>query len=222
MVFQAIDTQLVLDSVNRFANANSIQLDLKYHGKGIYKGQFGETIEGPDGSPIRPMLFLRNINDGGHAFMIGVGLYRFVCANGLVVGESFYNQRIIHREGPTMNDFLMNLDNRLNNAFQIAAEDFTDSIVSLQQKELTDNQGLAIIGSLGLPQGIEQYSQHYWLNPQRISEQPRNLWTLYNVVNEMNRKRSNAVNVEMNRELSLLQNIELLYDHEQYLARVAA
>ena len=222
MTFQAIDTQLILDSVNKFASVNGIDLSLKYHGKGVYKGQFGETIEGPDGSKIRPMLFLRNVNDGGHAFMVGVGLYRFVCTNGLVVGDSFYNQRIIHREGPKMQDFLMNLDDRLNNAFQMAAIDFTDAIVSLQSKELTDNQGLAIIGSLGLPQGIEQYSQHYWVNPQRIEDQPRNLWTLYNVVNEMNRRRSSAANVELTRELPLLQNIELLFDHEQYLVRKAA
>jgi len=219
MTFKAIDTQLVIDTATRAATNNGIQLDLQYHGKGIYKGRFGDYVMDPSGSAIQPLLFLRNINDGGHAFMIGVGLYRAVCANGLVVGEDFYSQRIIHREGPTIDEFLNNLDQRLNNAFAISASDFTDTMERLASTQLTDRQAFNIIYSLNIPESIKSYAWHYWLNPIRKEEDARTLWTLYNVLNEMNRRRTTSVSVELDRELTLLQNIDALHTHNMFLER---
>lgn len=222
MTFKAIDTQLIIDTANRTAANNGLDLKWSQSGGGIFRGRFGDTIVDPSGSRIQPMLFLRNINDGGHALMVGVGLYRFVCANGLVVGDNFYSQRVIHREGPTLEDFISNLEIRLNRAFEVGADAFTDSIEKLANTAITDIQGLNIIASLGLPDGINRYAQYYWVNPARPEEQSRNLYTLYNVVNEMNRRRSGSEKQEFNREISLLQNIEALYDHEQFLLRKAA
>lgn len=221
-MFKAIDTQLIIDTAINSASKSGIDLKITHHGKGIFKAKFGDHAIDPSGSAIQPLLFLRNINDGGHAFMIGVGLYRAVCANGLVIGEDFYSQRIIHREGPTMESFLANLDSRLTSAFEISTSNFTDTMERLANTEITDSQALSIISSLPMPGSVLHNARHYYFNPIRKEEEARNLWTLYNVLNEANRRRTSSATVELNREMTLLQNIDALYEHEMFLNRIAA
>jgi hypothetical protein len=53
--------------------------------------------------------------------------------------------------------------------------------------------------------------------PSRQEDAPRNLWSLYNVVNESNRVRSNSVQA-FNREISMLENIEALLEFNSQAA----
>lgn len=43
-----------------------------------------------------PEIIVVNSHDGTHACKILAGVFRFVCSNGLVVGNSIVNQRIVH------------------------------------------------------------------------------------------------------------------------------
>lgn len=48
------------------------------------------------GGEYKPQIILRNANDGTAAFTLLAGLYRFACANGVVVGASAAAMRIRH------------------------------------------------------------------------------------------------------------------------------
>lgn len=211
MVFQAIDTQMIIDQANKSATNAGLQLNWVQGYKGVLQAYFGEKIHTPQGA-VSPMLFLRNINDGGHALMIGVGLFRFVCMNGLVVGDNFYSQRVIHRSGPTLDQFLANLDKNLDAAFQVAASmDIFNIIEELTAQQVTEQQGIEVLASLPVPQGVTDAAILNWVRPVREEDTPRNLWTLYNVVNEANRRRSQSKNA-FAREISLLDDITALLD----------
>lgn len=45
---------------------------------------------------FRPQILVVNSNDGGSAFKLFAGIYRFVCANGIVVGSTFEGISIRH------------------------------------------------------------------------------------------------------------------------------
>lgn len=47
-------------------------------------------------SEFRPQILIVNSNDGGSAFKLFAGIYRFVCANGVVVGSTFEGITIRH------------------------------------------------------------------------------------------------------------------------------
>lgn len=217
MTFQAIDTQMIIDQANKSAARVGIQLNWVKGYKGVSQAYFGDKIQTPQGA-VSPMLFLRNINDGGHALMVGIGLYRFVCANGLVVGDNFYSQRVIHRSGPTLDQFLTNLDRNLDAAFEVAASmDIENMVNRLISQEISEDQGIDILASLPLTDRSTEAAIYRWVNPIRIEDEPRNLWSLYNVANEANRTRSKAVNA-FSREISLLGDIEALLDFNSKVA----
>lgn len=211
-MFQAIDTNFLTSTAINSANKAGLELTWSNTYKGVMTATYGDTIVGPDGSKLKPMLFLRNINDGGHALMIGVGLYRSVCMNGLTVGDDLFSRRIIHRKGTTLDNFLANLEKDLTDAFHIAADTYMDKLINLHDTEITDNQAIQIIGSLNLSDNIKYYAIYSWLKP-RIEDSKRSLLSLYNIVNEQNRRKSNST-AAFDRELSLLQHIEALHEHE--------
>lgn len=211
MTFQAIDTQMIIDQANASAAKSGIQLSWVQGYKGVMQAYFGDRVN-TGGGAVAPMLFLRNVNDGGHALMIGIGLFRFVCANGLVVGDNFYSQRVIHRSGPTLDQFLSNLDKNLDAAFEVAASmDIENMVNTLIAREVTEQQGIEILASLPLPLSATDHAIYQWVKPIREEDSPRNLWSLYNVANEANRVRSRSTNA-FGREVSLLGDIEALLE----------
>jgi hypothetical protein len=217
MTFQAINTDMIINQANASASKAGIQLNWVRGYKGVLQAYFGDKVQ-TDGGAISPMLFLRNVNDGGHALMIGVGLFRFVCANGLVVGDNFYSQRVIHRSGPTLDQFLSNLDKNLDAAFEVAAGmDIENMVNSLIAREVTEKQGIEVLASLPIPQRATDAAIFQWVRPIRDEDKPRNLWSLYNVANEANRLRSSSIN-SFGRELSLLDDIEALLDFNSQAA----
>jgi hypothetical protein len=216
-MFQAIDTDMIINQANASATKAGIQLNWVRGYKGMLQAYFGDRINTPQGA-VSPMLFLRNINDGGHALMIGVGLFRFVCMNGLVVGDNFYSQRVIHRSGPTLDEFLGNLEKNLDAAFETAASmDIEGMVDAMVSREVTEQQGIEVLASLPLPQGVVDTAIFRWVMPSRQEDAPRNLWSLYNVVNESNRTRSKSAQA-FDREVSLLENIEALLEFNSQAA----
>jgi len=214
--FQSIDNQFLISTIYKSAAANGLELTTRPSYKGVQSFSYGDVIIGPDGSKMQPQLFLRNINDGGHALMIGVGVYRHVCMNGLVVGDDFFSRRIIHRKGQTLDNFLMYLEKDLTDAFRIAADYHMEKLTELFNTNISDHTAMQIIGSLSLPIGVIDKAIYSWAKP-REEDKGSNLFSLYNIVNEANRRRSSSTQA-FDKELGLLQHIEALYAHEMFKA----
>ena len=58
------------------------------------------AFAGPEGLLI-PRLFVRNENTGGRAMSIGVGLFRMICSNGLMLGVPgmSFSAKVRHVDG---------------------------------------------------------------------------------------------------------------------------
>lgn len=56
--------------------------------------RFGQ--DGQLDSPLRPEIVIMNSYDGSQSLRVMLGIYRVICANGLVVGSSVFEYRIRH------------------------------------------------------------------------------------------------------------------------------
>lgn len=86
-----------------------------------------------DGNSLR--LLAVNSHDGTSSFVLNLGVFRLVCANGLVVGDSFFNCRIPHKG----TDFFSRVGQSIEQAVSIAPG-VVDSVKRMQDISLSLGQ----------------------------------------------------------------------------------
>jgi len=129
-------------------------------------------------------LLITNSHDGSCSFRVNLGIYRTVCANGIVVGDQFFEERIRHI-GDT---FYTRLFDVLMAALKVAPK-IKEIILKLKGIELTDEE----IVSLGSKVARKRVELHHTdvLYPQSVTEpQRRGDWSndAYTVLNRLQEK----------------------------------
>ncbi len=209
--FQAIDdSQLIQRAIAVAGDTAAVRMLKGKSGATIYQVRTSEQVMLADGTYGNPMIWLRNANDGAHALLVHSGVFRIVCANGLVIGEG-YAQRVIHVAGPKLNGFLESFDQAVADGLE-RARDIEQVSQELSSMPLTENQALSIIGSLGIPKAAKESAINaVTLDGARPEDDTTNVWGLYQVINESNRTRSRSQLAAGYREFTLLDDIRALY-----------
>ena len=162
------------------------------------------------GSSIIPTLNFLNSYDGKSALKIGIGLYRMVCSNGLMVGEEYYSEKIIHREGPKVDKFLRELADKI----RIAAENMQDILQQLDtdtSRPSESDKQIEIVGSLPIPKKAKENTiRQLAYGHRRELDRENNVWSLWNIVNENMRQVSRSRWADANNNMRLLEDITLL------------
>lgn len=129
-----------------------------------------------------PEILLKNSYDGSCAYVLCFGVYRMVCANGLVVGQSYQSARVIH-VGQNA------ISTAIAKAFEIASQavDIAKVIGKMQSIQLNYDQQYALASmalKLILPEHAINYSTNQLLKPRRDADFGNDLWSVYNRVQE--------------------------------------
>jgi hypothetical protein len=134
------------------------------------------------GDTVYPQILITNSHDGTAAFRFNAGLFRVVCANGLVVSsENFGSLRIKHRAYTFQ---------ELQTAVMKMVEELPATVEVLNKFkaiELTEEQKLEFaLESLGIRfAGAEaEVEPKLLLEPKRGADKGNSLWAVYNVVQE--------------------------------------
>ena len=137
-------------------------------------------------SGLTPEIVVSNSYDGTSAFRLIMGIFRLVCANGLIVGQAYESIRVVH-----VGDALTKV---LDAAHRIQAQtqEIGSQIESWSRIELTDSQieSFAIQASkLILPSqedtNVIPIVRHQdLLRVRRSEDQGRDLWTVFNRIQE--------------------------------------
>lgn len=164
-----------------------------------------ESVDG-----LMPQITVVNSTDKSSAFRIMGGVFRLVCTNGLVAGEIFDQERIIHRQGPTFERKYKSLPERIVALIEdtiVAAQAFEE----LQSQTLDEDTMVQIAANLTMSRKAKKATIENILLPEtrRAADQGNNVWTLFNLVNENLRKYSSASAYTKHNE-KLLENITLL------------
>lgn len=169
------------------------------------------------GTQAAPQIYVFNSYRKESAFLIAVGFLRFVCDNGMVVGENLFSQRIIHRAGQTAEQRVAGIENGIAAALDYiqsgALEELTNELVNLP---LTDEQAISIAASLPIPKRVRERVMYAFsgLLTRRNEDRGGNLWTFWNVVNEFMRVNARSPVRNLERNTDLLDHVLALYEHE--------
>lgn len=131
---------------------------------------------------IVPQIVLRNSFDGSSSFQLWLGVFRLVCANGLIVGSAWQSVRVRH-VGQSA------LDRAIEGAFQISkqVEALTGKVEAMKGLQLTEveqNIFASEAAKLILPETAVNYSVESMLKPRRADDTASDLWTIFNRVQE--------------------------------------
>lgn len=165
------------------------------------------------GGVLVPRLWMRNHNDGTKALQVGLGFFRVVCSNGLVVPvEGALYTSVRHINGPKANAFLDILpDILMKKMEQVRSGALLDA--ALNATKLTVENPLVVLAQLSLPKTVKDivsnsvsYGRVFGYGP-RAEDDINTAWGLYNTINETMRKNSRSLYAAANRDVTLLNDI---------------
>ena len=127
-------------------------------------------------------IILLNAHDGTSSYQMIPGVFRFVCANGLMTGDTFGEVKIRH-SGDAVNKVI-------EGAYEVleTADDVLQSMGSMKLIELSEPERLAFATSARKlryddPDKAPVTSEEL-VRPRRVADQFHDLWTTFNVVQE--------------------------------------
>jgi hypothetical protein len=185
--YKAIRTKDVVDSlvsdgyiVNSISKAKTRKKTKDGFQKHLLRISRNDLDLGIDG--LRPEIILINSYDGSSSFQLLVGVFRFACANGLVVGNSYFNRRIRH-----VGDVLpkvLNAVNDVKHALPLVAEDIKKFGTRVLTQDEKQKFALKVAQSVtGLPEA-QLVNPESLLEVRRVEDNGSDLFTILNVVQE--------------------------------------
>lgn len=207
--YRTVDSQDLINTTERVLNEHGLEYSRSIGGtvrgfKGT-KHVIKYTIENNEltikGDKLKPTINFLNSYNGESALMIRVGFFRLICSNGLIVGQSFYSDRLVHVKGMTIEAKLSALAIKLNDAICFIKNQAVDKLEQAFNKDLTKDQELTVLNNLKNDKVISNriYDKAVMLRTQgiehgfiRSEDSSRNTWTLYNTINEVIRTYSRS------------------------------
>lgn len=133
-----------------------------------------------------PELLITNSHNKYSSLWLNIGIYRFVCGNGQIMGDTFFSERVRHA-GDT--------ERYLDNLYDVVMQKFQEVINTVERMksiELTENQKIAFVTrALDVrfktsKRNVEMLAHQYQRNvlPQRFGDGFNDLYTVMNVIQE--------------------------------------
>jgi hypothetical protein len=185
--YRAVDTMDVIDGLvtkGILTEANVFAMKVcKTRGtttKHLIRVPFGDQVTLFD-STVQPELLLWNSYQGESSLKASLGFYRFVCSNGMTIGEVFEEVRIRHIKGQT---FEQKFDSFFNNLLPILDRGLS-GLHEVASKRLDLGKQMEIARAL-FPQRIAKQIEDRLIFG-RAEDRTGNVWQLWNVANEVMR-----------------------------------
>lgn len=142
-----------------------------------------ESYEALKVDDLIPTMYLSNSHNGSSTLKLNSGLHRVVCSNGLVTPmKDFANLTISHHSN-RIKEIKQFLENYMDNYSNLG-----QTIKSMQEIELNDADRLKFATmsmSLRFSQDdMPKFEVDEILEPLRVEDNKKNLWSVYNVVQE--------------------------------------
>jgi hypothetical protein len=143
------------------------------------------VINGKDGDTIQPQIILTNSSDGKNAFSFRAGMYRFICENGLIIGENIVEPIKIRHMGYSFEDLRISI-NSIIEKLPLTVE----SMNKMKEIELNETQLVEFANKALTVRFTEEELKTYkvdifnLLQPTRDADSGNGLWEIFNVFQE--------------------------------------
>ena len=184
--YAPVSTKVILENlkmegyeVNSFSSAKVRKITKQGFQKHLLRISRNDLDLGIDG--LRPEIILINSHDGSCGLKFLVGIYRFACANGLVVGSSYFTRNIRH-VGDVYPKVLNAIDD-VKKALPLIAQD----IKRFGMRQLTQNEKETFalkVAQASNPENTKFLNVGTLLEVRRNEDMGSDLFTILNVVQE--------------------------------------
>ena len=143
------------------------------------------VINGDDGDTVFPQILLTNSHDGKNSFQFQAGLYRLICANGLVIADTQFEAVKMRHMGYTFEDLQVLLKDMVEK-LPLTVE----SMNKMKAQEMAEEQILQFakdaINTRFSKQEMKRIEIDYeaLTQPVRKEDAGTDLWSVFNVVQE--------------------------------------
>jgi hypothetical protein len=222
--FLAISNQDLTEVVRRSAGDNLQILQPRTRNQLLITAKMPDfTVNEPElGGLLTPQLWVKNDNSGGSALVVGIGLYRFICMNGLYFGLSSFNIKLRHYDGPKAHGILDQLPQAIQSAIKaIESGEALDVAYDALETKVLDP--ISVVGNLpDVSNKVKQIVISNILNDSgREQDEPETAWGLYNQINEAARLRARSLYRQASNDIGMLDNIIALANAQQSLNEAA-
>lgn len=179
-----------------------------------------EALGVSDGTYV-PQAILMNSHNGKSKVSLRLGMYRFVCANGLVVGDDMFQTSIKHT-GDLARQVIDKIKEMSKQSQKVFQKIDTWSKIDLSKEQRLD----FAIEALELRFGKEkskQYDPYLFLDARREEDDKGNLWSTFNIIQENTVKGGIVGKNANNRNVrsKALKSISLDIDYNEKLWKLA-
>ena len=136
-------------------------------------------ISGKEGDDVQPQIILTNSHDGKNAFNFRVGLYRFICSNGLVIADAEFSNVSIRHMNYTFETLKDNITEIVSKLPGLVQKINLFKSISLSYDQMVD---FAVKAALLRTKQTVNASD--LLAPIRLQDQGNGLWEVFNRVQE--------------------------------------
>jgi hypothetical protein len=173
MIESVLASVLPLNSERSIRKLGGTAHQITYHtGKLFQVGQ----------DKVELTAYLINSYKGETSFSIGFGLYRLVCSNGLVIGNSLFQAKARHVVGPKVELVLGKLEEELRN---VDVETLISKVNALNEYSLPYVNYERIVDDLGLSRKTYREAIRAYSKFRRAADQGDSAWLQYNRLQEV-------------------------------------
>lgn len=160
----------------------------------------------------KPRIVIINSYNGEKPLTVLVGLFRLVCANGLIIGESIFKEKIRHVQGQTYEHKIASIGHRIDCALEFVENDMMKNIDKFTGIQVNRQEQQSIVQRLGLSKRLTSRLEYSFEYPEilRKEDQDQNVWATYNVINEAIHKTTRSEMAELRKNVSLMDNVHNL------------
>lgn len=149
------------------------------HTKHMVRLRHAGQIEGAEANEI----ILLNSHDGSSAYQMLAGMYRFVCANGMVCGDTLSDIRVRH-SGKVVDNVIEGACRVLDDFAQVEAQKDGMKALSLNDGEQAAFASAALALRYDMAQAPAPIAERQLLRVNRSDDAASDLWTTFNRVQE--------------------------------------
>ena len=174
-------------------------------------------IKGQNGDDAQPQILLTNSHDGKAAFNFRVGIFRFVCENGLVISDADFGVMSIRHVNYTFGSLQVKINEMISKL-----PGLVDKINTFKAKELTEPQMVEFATKACALRSKQTVNIMDVLNATRKEDEGNDLWVVFNrvqekVVNGMFKTGTRKARVIKNFQQDIKINEQLFELAESYL-----
>jgi hypothetical protein len=167
--------------ISHYNQAGTIKPE--YHGKSKHIVRLRRISDIRNGVDDAPEILIINSHNKYTSLKLNIGIYRYACCNGLILGDTFFSGRVTHtgRVEEQLQELLRVIDVKFNEVNSLITIMKNTRLTELQQISLMDN---VLKIRTGKEVTVSSFDKTFNLKPKRDADKGDDLYTVMNVLQE--------------------------------------